>query len=86
MPQPEIRTERAVVEELVELLKEHGPDIRRLADHFDNLEKRGITAAASRETVRRRNDPDHPAESLIDSLAAALKTSMRGAGARRGRG
>ena len=75
----EVRTDRAVVETLVELLDKYGPALERLADHFDKLEKKGITDRAAHEVRERprRDEGSDPAGDLIDLVAGALKHRVR---------
>lgn len=81
----EVNAARAVVEELTELLTKYGPAIERLADHFDKLEKSGVTQRAAAEVRRRPNPPDEGDElgQFIDLLGGVAKKAVRTAQQRR---
>ena len=69
-----MRQERAVVEELVDLLREYGPHVKALREHFDNLQKTGITERAARQV---RENPEDPTEHLLEFLHGVAKQTIR---------
>ena len=85
MPKVTMRTPQELMETAIELLEKYGPAIERLADHFDRLEKAGITSGAAAVARQKREvAPGDPVEAVVDLLGELFKSKIQqGRGRRR---